>query len=176
MMDWALLAGLLAIAVAIFFGLWGIRKNISDKLSDIRDRLIVMGTTLENAWDLIKIHFAGRAGTVERNLKNLGKTSITARPAVNVTSYFIEVEKPVLQGGLISKLGKETKLENKEKELFGGRIPTIYAPLANHLRVEVPSADPRICTEYISLLLSWLDSTYFEALQNIKDYEEPIQV
>lgn len=176
MVDWALLAGLLAIAMAIFFGLWGFRKDVSDKLSDIRDKVIVMGVTVEKAWDLIRLHFSGQTGTVERNSKNLGKTKITARPGVNMTTYFIEVENPVLQDGLIIKLGKETELENKEKKLFGGRIPMISVSLANRMKVEVPSAEPQICTEYISLLLRWLDSTYFEALQKIKDYEEPIQV
>lgn len=175
-MDWALFAGLIAIALAVFFGLWGARRDVSSKLSDIRDRIIIMSTTLEKAWQLISLRFSGETRTVERNLKNLGKTNITARPDVNMTTYLIKVTNPVLQNGLISKLSKESGLENKEKELFGGQIPKVYTPISNQLNVNVPSTEPRICTEYISLLLKWLDSTYFEELKKIKDYEESIKV
>jgi len=175
-MDWALFSGLLAIAIAIFFGLYGFRKDVSNKLSDIRDKLITMGVTLENAWELIRLRFVGASGTVERNLKNLGKTTISAEPDVKSTIYLIKVEKPVLKGGLIDKLSKNTKFEDIEKKMFNEKITGIHVFLPNQMRVEVPSIDPKICTEYISLFLKWLDTTYFNLLYKIKDYEEPIQI
>lgn len=175
-MNWAMLIGLLAIALGIFFGLLEFRKGVSSKLLDIRNKLIEMEVTMEKAWYLIKLHFSRETGTVERKLKNLGKTIITASQDVNMTTYLIKVENPVLQEGLIVKLSKETELENKEKEMFDGKLTMVYVSLPNQLTVKVPSADPRICTEYISMFLRWLDSTYFEALKNVKDYEEPIQV
>jgi len=175
-MDWAVFSGLLAVAVAIYFGLQGFRKDVSDKLSDIRDRVIAMAMVVDRAWDLLKIHFGVATGTVERNLANLGKVKITARPSADMTTYFIYVEKPVLQDGLIEKLSKEGDLEEKEKQLFGGRVPTYLTNLPNRLTVEVPCTDPKICTEYISVLLKWLDTTYYEGLSRIKEFEEPIQV
>jgi hypothetical protein len=175
-MNWALLIGLIGIALAIFFGLWGFRRDISGKLSDIRDKVISMGVTLEKAWDILRIHFAGATGTVERTLKNLGKTTITAKPEVDKTTYIIIVDKPVLQEGLIIKLSKETELENREKEMFGGQLSQVYVSYPNQMRIVVPCVDPRICTEFISMLLKWLDSIYFNALPRIKDYEESIQV
>lgn len=71
-MDWGLLLGLLAIAIAVYFGLWGFRKDVGDKLTDIRDKVMTMGVTLEKAWDLLKIHYGLSTGTVERNLTNFG--------------------------------------------------------------------------------------------------------
>jgi len=175
-MEWGLFVGLLAIAVAVYFGLSGFRKDVSDKLSDIRDKIIAMGTTMDKAWDLLKIRFGVATGTVERNLKNLGKTKITASPATDKTIYFIEVEKAVLYDGLIIKLSKESDLENKEKQLFSGRVPSLFTTLGTRLTIEVPCTESKLCTEYISLLLKWLDTTYYESLSKIKDYEEPIQI
>ncbi len=175
-MDWALFAGLIGIAIAIYFGLWGFRKDISDKLSDVRDKVMSIGITLDKAWDLIKMHYGATSGTVVRNLKNLGSTKITARPEQDITSYLIEIEKPLLQDGLIIKLSKVTDLEKEERRLFGNRIPQVATPLGTRLLVKVPCTEPKLCTEYISLLLKWLDSTYFEALPKIKEFEESIQV
>ena len=47
------LLGLLAIAATIYFGLRGI-PEIKDTLSRIERRLITVGTTMDNAWDVLK--------------------------------------------------------------------------------------------------------------------------
>jgi hypothetical protein len=169
------LAGI-AIAVAVFWGFWGFRKDISDKLSDIRDKVIIMGNTLDKTWDLLKIRLGSQSGTVERDLKNLGRTKISARPGESITIYVIEVQSPVLQDDYIIKLGKTTGIENEERRLFGEHIPTMSTPLPTRLIARVPCTEPTKCTEYISILLKWLDSTYYNALPEIKNYEEPIQV
>ena len=174
--DLGILLGLIAIAVAIFFGLWGFRRDVGNKLSEIRDKVTDMGLTLDNAWDLLKVHFIGQTGTVERNLRNLGKTKITAKPGLNETVYVIDVEKPVLEQGLIGKLSKTTGLEDIENKFFGDKIPTGITPMPTRAIITLPCTAPQKCTEYMSIFLKWLDSTYYESLPEIKDYEEPIQI
>lgn len=173
----AIFLGLIGIAIAVAFGLRGFETRVMGELSIIREKVVGIQQVVEKVWDVVLRSPAfGAQGTVERDLKNLGKTKITARPDVKMTVYLIEVEKPVLQQGLIVTLIKGTELEAKENEMFGGQVPAIAVSLPNWLRIHVPSTEPRVCTEYISLLLKWLDSTYFDSLQTLRDYEEPIQV
>ena len=167
--DWGLFLGLIAIAIAAYFGLWGFRKDVSYKLGDIRDRVMVMGVTLDKAWDLLQIRFGAQTGTVERDLKNLGKTKISAKPGADMTIYFIEIEKPVLQDDLIIKFGRETGLENEEKRLFDNKLTGVSSPLPTRLVVRVPCTEPTKCTEYMSIFLKWLDSTYYNKLPEIKN-------
>jgi len=174
--DLGILLGLIAIAVAVYFGLWGFRKDISDKLSDIRDKLIAMGLTLDNAWALLRMRLLEQTGTVERDLRNLGKTKITAKPGEKTTEYIIDIEKAVLDQGLISKLSITTGLEDIEKKFFGNEIPTGITPVPTRAIVTLPCTEPQKCTEYMSIFLKWLDSAYYDSLPKIKDYEEPIQV
>lgn len=192
-MDLALLLGLLigliSVALAIFFGLSGFRNRVSDKLSSIEkhtqpigelkdkagkieERVITIQGTAEKAWDLLSMTLA-KGGTVERNLENLVQVKITAEPGEKETLYLIEIEKPILLGGWIDKLSKETELSAKEVAMFG-REPGLLVPSRTRLRMVVPSTDPISCTEYIALFLKWLDSTYFESLKSIKGFEEPI--
>ena len=97
-----------SIALAIFFGLWGFRRSITGDLSTIKDAVIAIKTTVERTWDLAVVRLGGSGGTVERELENLGKVRITAEPAKDETSYLIEIEKPVLKGEYLIKIGKET--------------------------------------------------------------------
>ena len=180
--DWALCVGLIAIAVgiiavavALYFGLRDLPKNLNATLSDIRDKVSTIDLNMKNTWDLLTAQ-QYRTGTIERNLKNLGKTKISAFPQADITVYVIESERPILQGGLIVKLSKGTSLEDQERKMFNGIIPGINTPEANRLVVHVPCTEPKLCTDYISILLKWLDTTYYESFHTIKDYEEPIQL
>lgn len=174
--DLAIFLGAVAIAVAIYFGLREVRKDIGGKLSDIREKIVIMGVTLDNAWDLLKMRFFGEAGTVERNSSNLGKVKITAKLGEEITEYIVDIEEPVLEYGLIDKLSKTTNLEDIERKFFDNKIPTVTTPIATRAVVKVPCTDPQKCTEYMSIFLKWLDSTYYDSLPEIKDYEEPIQI
>ncbi len=174
-MDWAILVGLLAIAAAIYFGLWGFRKDISDKLSNIRDKVMTMGVTLDKAWDLLKIHYGAGTGTVERVLTNLGKTKISAEPGPDTTNYIVEVEKPVFHEKLIAKVYKEKGLIEKEKIIFGKELQmvvNVFSP--TRMRLTIPCSESKACTEYMTLVLKWLDSVYFASLPTIKEFEEAI--
>lgn len=108
-------------------------------------------------------------------LRISGKTKISAQIEQGATVYVIEVENPVLQDGLIVKLAKETGIEKEELRLFK-KPARVMTPTSERLIVKVPCTEPNLCTEYISLLLKWLDSTYYAALADIKKFEEPIKV
>ena len=174
--DLGIFLGLLAVAATVYFGLWGFRKDTGDKLSDIRDKIMITGNTIDKAWDLLKMRLGAEAGTVERTLSNLGKTKISAQPGPDLTVYIVDVEKPVLHDYLIIKLSKTTGLEDKEKQLFDDRVPTVSTPAPTRLIARVPCTEPTKCTEYLSTLLKWLDSTYYDSLAEIKKYEDPIQI
>ncbi|PIU23170.1 MAG: hypothetical protein COT13_04495 [Chloroflexi bacterium CG08_land_8_20_14_0_20_45_12] len=174
MFDWSPLIGLIAIAVAVFFGLWGFRKDISGKLSDIRDKMGAMQVTVDKVWDLASRRFLGETGTVERSLDNLGEVKITAEPGESDTTYFVEIGKPILKGDYLMKLTKETSFAATERKLFGSEPHVIvFSPI--RMRIRIPSNDSKRCTEYITLLLRWLDSEYVAALPRlITQFEEPI--
>jgi len=109
--------------------------------------------------------------TVEGTLKNLGKVKITAEPQEDKTKYYIEVEKPVLDQGLMIKKSKESGFEEKEIELFGIE-PKVVGIDSRRIAIFVPCTDPKLCADYISLLLKWLDSTYWAALHEVDEYEK----
>ncbi len=79
MTNLELLLGLLAIAIAIFFGLWGFRKSVTSELSTIKEAVIAIRTTVDKTWDLILLRFAESGGTVQRELDNLGKVNLKRR-------------------------------------------------------------------------------------------------
>lgn len=73
--------GFIGIAVARFFGLRAFRTDIKGELSTIKEKIIAIQETVGNVWDVIKRSpIFGATGTVERNLKTLGKIKITAEP------------------------------------------------------------------------------------------------
>ena len=73
--------GFIGIAVAIFFGLRAFRTDIKGELSTSKEKIIAIQETVGNVWDVVKRSpIFGATGTVERNLKNLGKIKITAEP------------------------------------------------------------------------------------------------
>ena len=64
--DLGIFLGFIALAVTIGIGIWGFRKDVGDKLSDIRDKIMVMGVTIDKAWELLRMHLGAENGTVER--------------------------------------------------------------------------------------------------------------
>ena len=73
--------GFIGIAVAIFFALRAFRTDIKGGLSTIKEKTIPIQETVGSVWDVVKRSpIFGATGTVERNLKNLGKIRITAEP------------------------------------------------------------------------------------------------
>lgn len=173
----AIFFGLIGVAICLFFGLRTFREGIKGELSVIKEKIIIIQETVQNVWDVFKrTPILGATGTVERELSNLGKISITAEPHLDYTNYYIKAQKPVFDTGDIATLTKQTGLHETEKEMFGGQIPLLRSTLPDRLVIQVPSADPKLCTEYMSILLKWLDSTYIQAQPKIEDFEEPIQI
>ncbi len=177
MVNLELLLGLISIALALFlglfFGLAGFRKGVTTELSTIKEAVIAIRTTVEKTWDLVLLRIGESAGTVERELENLGKVRITAEPGAKETVYLIEIEKPILNQGYLVKISKETELATKESRLFG-KEGTIVVLSRHRMRYYVNSTDPKVCTEFITFLLKWLNSTYVESLKDLKKFEESI--
>ena len=177
--------GLVSIAIAIYFGVRPTLRKLEKDVSEIKTntepikrieettrRMDEKTTRLDERIDTFLKIIPGKAGTVELMLKNLGKVTVSAEPYANETRYIIKTEKPVLKGGFIAKVSKETGLTEKEKELFGGKTPRIIFSAPDTLILVVPSSDPKICREYMSIFLKWLDTRYWEALEQIKEYEK----
>lgn len=178
-MNWELLVGLIAIAIAIFFGFGSLTKNFRDEFKDIsrqlasiKEKIIEVATKFDTAWGMINARWTA-GGTIQRTLPNLGKVQISASPEAKRTQYDIQVEKVVLKGGLIEKATRDSGFFNKEVELFGE--PTGHMILSSHvMRLQVPSTDPKVCTQFLTEYLNWLNSTYTKALKAVDEFEEPI--
>jgi len=79
-MDFVLM-GFIVIAVATFFAVRAFRTDSKGELSTIKEKIIAIKETVGNVWDVVMgSPIFGVTGTVERNLRNLGKISITAEP------------------------------------------------------------------------------------------------
>lgn len=180
-----ILAGVM-IGLAVFLGLQNFTVTLSQKISNIKtailgelspikDRLVTIDERTNSIW----LYELGKAdsptGTVEVYLTNFAKTTITAQPGKEVTSYIIQVEKGTLNAAYIAKVSEETRLNSIEKEMFG-KLAEHLALRPDRLQLIVPSTDPKTCTQYISTFLKWLDSEYFEALPNISAFESGIEV
>ena len=165
--------GFIGIALAIFFGLSGFRKSIVGELSTIKETVIAIRTTAEKTWDLALRQFAPGGGTVERELEKLGNVRITAEPSKNETVYLIEIERPILKEGFFYKKAQEPQFTRVETELLG-KEGTFSILSPKRLRYHLPSTNPKTCTEFVTFLLNWLNSTYIESLEEIKEFEEPI--
>lgn len=165
--------GLVAIALTVFFSLKGLPKGVQQELSTIKEAVLAIRGTVEKTWDIVARRFAPSSRTVERELENLGKVKITAEPAIGKTIYLIEIEKPILREEFFIKKAKEPEFLEKEVKLLGkeGEV-IVFSP--NRLRYYLPSTDPKTCTDFITFLLNWLDSTYVESLKDIKEFEEQI--
>ncbi|MHC1628890.1 MAG: hypothetical protein ACXQTI_08685 [Candidatus Nezhaarchaeales archaeon] len=179
MVDYGLLIGLISIAIAIFFGLRGFRTEISgtlksikentkhlEKIRDVVVKLDERTERMERILELLPLR-----GTRELVLSNLGKTKITAEPGREETTYFIEFEKPIVRPRFIKKKSLETGLAEEEKRLFGKEV-FIHALGPNKMVIHIPSTDPATCSNYISRLLKWLNTEYWEALKELEKYEE----
>ena len=175
--DLGLLVGLISIALALFFGLFfglrDFRKSVTSELSTIKETVIAIQGTAEKTWDIVLRRFAESSGTVERELENLGKVRITAEPGEKETVYLIEVEKPILNEGLLMKGSNKPEFINKEKELLGKVGRGVFLS-PTRTRYHLPCTDPKTCTDFMNFLLKWLNSTYVESLKDIKDFEEHI--
>ena len=168
----------IALGVALALALIVCMYRIDGKLSKIQDNTGVIPeirnelTKLTERVDMaLRIGVQLPKGTVTVFLKNLGKVEVTAEPSEKDTTYRISVEKPVLKSGPISKISKETEMAKKELELFGEEPKLGVFPDSKHMVLTVPSIDGKVCSQYVSLFLKWLDTTYFEALKEVSDYE-----
>lgn len=175
------------LAVAIFCGLYGFKKDIGEKITNVKDDIIVeLSDIKENTvriqekandlWDLAKVHLPSTARTIEVKLQNFGNTKISAEPDVSGTAYMMRIEKGSLSGALISKISKKTELAGVSVGMFGREV-FVTTLGANILKIIVPSTDPTLCKKYMSILLKWLDTTYVKEVKHeLEEFEEGITV
>ena len=172
-----LVLGLMGIAVSVLFGLRSFRTDIMGDLSIIKEKIIIIQETVRNVWDVFRISPAfGVTSTVEREFKNLGKVKIAAQPQLDATTYILQVTNPILNTAAIDKLSKQTGLEQIEKDMFSGDVPKLESMLPHLMKIVIPSTEPSVCTKYMNLFLKWLDSTYFDSMPKIREFEEPIGI
>ncbi|PUA32962.1 MAG: hypothetical protein B9J98_03500 [Candidatus Terraquivivens tikiterensis] len=178
--DYGLLIGLLSIAIAIYFGLRGIPSTLHKHEAYLREieehtrpikKIEETVTRLDERINTV-LRFLPLGGTVEVILKNVGKIKLFADPYKEYTDYYIEVEKPILRAGFIEKKTLETNLGKKERELFAERLVAFKYINSRRIVLRVPSTDPKICSEYITFFLKWLDSEYWESLKELEEYEK----
>jgi hypothetical protein len=112
-------------------------------------------------------------GTVIVTLKNLGNVTVSATPlGPEETHYSLQFEKPI-KFEAIHSVAYQTGLDEKEKQMFGGKIARSLPISPTSLFIKVPSSNPRLCSEYISLFLKWLDSDYLARLEkSLAEYEQ----
>ena len=175
--DLGLLIGLISIALGLFlglfFGLAGFRKSVTSELSAIKEAVTAIRTTVDKTWDLVVVRFGESGGTVERELEKLGKVRITAEPGEKETTYLINIEKPLFKEGPLFKSLKDPEFLKKEIDLLDKEgTAEVFSP--RRIRYYLPSTDPKKCTDFITFLLKWLNSTYVESLADIDEFEEPI--
>lgn len=97
-MDWAMLIALIAIAVAVFFGLWGFRKGVIDKLSSVNERLMAIGVAADKVWDFLT-HLRGKnRKDAEKDYEEL-RTLAAARTVARFSQEhrIIELAKPMTE-------------------------------------------------------------------------------
>lgn len=135
-------------------------------LEKIRDVVVRLDERTE---EILK--FLPLKETKELVLSNLGKVKVTAEPGREETIYIIEFEKLIEKPRFIGKKALETGLTEEEKKLFG-KEAFFYVLGPNRISIHVPSTNPAVCSSYISRLLKWLNTKYWEALKELEKYEE----
>jgi hypothetical protein len=112
------------------------------------------------------------SGTVIVTLKNLGKVTVSATPMnPSETHYSLQFEKPI-KFEAIHSVACQTGLDEKEKQMFS-RTVRLVPVNPTHLVIRAPSSDPKLCSEYVSLFLRWLDSDYLAGLEkSLAEYEQ----
>ena len=189
--GWGILIGLLGIGVpisiSIFFGLHGFRRGITEKLSELSDKLTEIKGHTESIGSMDRTlgSLHGQittmvelskppGGTVEGTLEKLGKVKVTAEPGENVTNYHIEVSEPVLKDGFIPKIAnQDDEFQEKRSKTFEGMTIRVTVLTPKRVIVRLPSTNPTTCSEFMTYFIKWLDSKYIKSLsKNVEEFEK----
>jgi len=181
----------IAMALAVYLGLRGFSNRIGEKvdgikegvvleLSGIKENIIKIGTRVDDVWQLVSqlallLTKGQTLGTIEVELRNFGKTKISAEVTQDTVIYTVQSEKGKLISNAIVRISKYTSLAKTELEMFGRE--TKVDNMGTWLRLHIPNVDPKLCTQYMSLFLKWLDTEYVSALRSETDkFEKDIKV
>ena len=191
--DWGIVLSLIGVGLAILgigagviasvnklrtklLEVLGRLDNKTEQLAPIRDDVVAVRQSVADLFTMSSNFFtSGQSGTVSIELQNLGRTSVSADPGPAETKYDIRTSSLIISAELVSRLAKDTGFEQTEIEAFGEPI-RIMGVGRDRLIATLPSTDARICADFISRFLDWLDSTYFEERQKMLDaFEKPIE-
>lgn len=144
-------------------------EDNTNGISDIRNDLTKLTERVDMA---LRLGIQFGKGTVELTLKNLGAVSVSAQTSTSVqsTRYILQFEKP-FKFDVMGTVACATGLDAKEHEMFGKNVISLaISPV--QIMITVPSIDPKLCSEYMSFFLKWLDSEYFTRAEGtIAEYE-----
>jgi hypothetical protein len=174
--------GLSALGIAWRLGKFSAKFDKLDKLDKIGEDIGEIKTHAKQIMTSIDRHmdrltdiiemYVSKVGTVEKELKNIGKVKITADVGEASTKYYIEIEKPIIKERFIVRKWKESKeLSRVEKEFFGEE-EVVVGGFPRLLTLTLPSADPKICSSFMASFLEWLDKSYWKSLEEIREFEE----
>jgi len=179
--------GVVALALAVYFGLRNSTNYFGKKIDDIKQDIITelvgikesitkISTRADDIFLVATVFAKGhRTGTIIVDLKHYGKTKVSAEPASSQTIYLVQPEKGKINDSTLSKVGKQTDLAPYEIQKFGRETSVMV--IGNTLRIICPSSDPKVCTDYMSYFLKWLDTKYADAQQKeIEEFENDIKV
>jgi len=179
----AIIISLVSIIITIWFAIWS-SHGLIKAISGVREDTGTIKQSLdEHMRDLIeiikhltvdKLHVGE---TVEHELKNIGKIEISVEDiSVDETIYTILTEKSIFKEGLLLKKGIESEeLQNLRKELFQKRKVRIRAVFPTKMKIYLPSTDKETCNRFVTFVLKWLDSVYWNELQQFEEWEESLK-
>jgi hypothetical protein len=150
--------------------MWLARKL--DKIETNTDPIKAISETMIRLDERTKLLAGKTSGTVHITLKNLGDVSVSASPVdSNMTSYTLQFSKG-FNFSAIAAISKTTGFEDVEKKMFS-QVPQALPVTPTLLILRVPSSDPKVCSNYVSKFLTWLDTEYFNRLgKAISEYEQ----
>jgi len=174
--------GLLIGLITVYLAIWskyGLGEMIEKGFGDLRTSGSNVARDIDKRMgDLVEIirMLVEKRGTVTYKLKNIGGVEVSVLDmGNNVTNYNIKVEQPIFTSRfLVAKANEDKEFQEKEKALFGEVRPTVHSPIPTILRVAIPSEDKEKCSEYMALLLEWLDTEYLEKKKELAEAESTI--
>jgi hypothetical protein len=171
----SLILSIVGASIAVLGLLFKISEKLSriqentGKIEDVKTEVTKLATGVDV---VIRYGLQTSKGTVTVTLPQLGRVSVSAQPGSQSTEYKLEFTKThhVLDHNYISKKTKELGFAKTEIVMFGKESQ--LASLGPNLMVlVVPSTDPKLCSDYVSAFLKFIDSLLEGYAEELKEYE-----
>jgi len=171
----SLILSIVGASIAVLGLLFKISEKLSriqentGKIEDVKTEVTKLATGVDV---VIRYGLHTPKGTVTVTLPRLGRVSVSAQPGSKGTEYKLEFTKThrVLDHNYISKKTKELGFAKKEIAMFG-KEPMLSSLGPSLMVLVVPSTDPRLCSDYVSAFLKFIDSLIGGYTEELKEYE-----